>query len=192
MSVEASRYAVSSALWRAGLCGHAERVDIPDHFSFDLADHGSNAGLHFSVERARLVTAAKRLPVHQSSASSFLLRAVSRSRLVRRRFRFCAGTERTLALALVALPPTLLLPAGDVLRYCQVSQHCDTRRRGGMGQARAESDRRGAAVAVSPLKALRARTCPPTLWLECPNFEGFPTVGISPCYRPSSSSKKNG
>ena len=117
MSVEASRYAVSSALWRAGLCGHAERVDIPDHLSFDLSDHGSNAGLHFSLERARLAAATKRLPVHQSAASSFLLCTVSRSRLVRCQFRFRAGTERTLALTLVALPPTLLLSPGDVLRH---------------------------------------------------------------------------
>src|SRR5207247_10252694 len=161
MPLETSRCAVSSTLWRAGLCGHAERVDIPDHLSFDLSDHGSNAGLHFSLERARLVTAAKRLPVHQSSASSFLLRAVSRSRLVRRRFRVRGGTQRTVGLALVAVPSALLLSPGDVLCHGEISQHCDSRRRGRMGQAGTESYRCSATVTISPLTAFRAGTRPP-------------------------------
>src|SRR5260370_27921483 len=88
MSLETSRRVVSSTLRRAGLCGHAERVDISGSVPADLSDHGSDSGLHSNLERARLVTAAQRLPVHQCAASPLLLRVAFGRRLLRRLFCF--------------------------------------------------------------------------------------------------------
>src|SRR4029077_20222222 len=115
---------------RAWLCRHAQRLDLSDSVSVDLADHGSDAGLYADLECARLGPATQRLSIHKSSTGALLLRAVSGGGLVRRMLRVCARTQRALALVVVAVPAALLLSPGDVLRNGQVSRHRNSRRRG--------------------------------------------------------------
>src|SRR5258708_21342143 len=146
MRLETSRRALSSALRRVGVCFFAERVDIPNLLSADLAGDGFDSRLHADLERARSFAAAGGLLVYQPAPGVVLLRAVSGGRLERGLLCFRAGTQGTMAAAVVAVPPALLLSPGDVLRHGQVSHYRRARRRGWLGQARAKSDRRSATV----------------------------------------------
>src|SRR5262249_31417430 len=83
MSVETSRRALPSALWRARLCRHAQRLDLSGAVSAGLAGDGFDFDLHTCFEQPRSFAATGGLFVYQPAASSLLLRPVSRRRLVR-------------------------------------------------------------------------------------------------------------
>src|SRR5947209_3008218 len=70
MSLETRRRAFPSTLWRAGIRRHDERLDLPDHFPVDLADHGFDFDLHVAFELARSFAATRRIFIHEFAASA--------------------------------------------------------------------------------------------------------------------------
>src|SRR6185369_4239922 len=144
--LEASRRDVPARLWRARFCGHAERLDIPDSVSAHFPRDGFDFDLHAALDVTRSSATTLGVFFHESEAGAFLLRAVSRGRLERRLFRVFSRAQGALALALVAVPATLLLSPGDVLRDDQVGGDGGQRRRGWLGQAGKKSHGRSAAV----------------------------------------------
>src|ERR1051325_4498719 len=137
MHAQAHRCAVSSALRHAWLCSFTQRMDLPNSFSVDLAGDGSDADLHADFGGTRLVAAAKGLFFYKPAPGTLLLFTVSGNRLVGSLLRFHSGKERAVAVTLVAVPATLLLPAGDVLRHDQIRCSSDPWRHRGLGENRA-------------------------------------------------------
>src|SRR6266542_1943992 len=135
MPLDASRRAFSSTLWRPGVRGYAQRLDLSDFVPPSLADHGFDVGVHPDLKWSRSIAATRRLFIHKPAASTFLLRTVPGGRLVRRMFRLRTRAQRALALAVVVISAALLLSPGHVLRNGQVSRDCHSRRRSQLGQA---------------------------------------------------------
>ena len=76
MSLEARRRLVSPALSRARIRGHAQRLDLPDHLSVNLTDHGFDPDLHAAGQPARSFATARRLLLHEPAPGAFLLRVI--------------------------------------------------------------------------------------------------------------------
>src|SRR6185369_7904347 len=79
--VEASRRAVAAALWRARICGDAERLDLSDTVSADLPGDGPDVDLRADLERDRSLAAGAGILVDKLTAGDSLLRVVPRDRL---------------------------------------------------------------------------------------------------------------
>ena len=119
---EASRRVVSSALWRARLRRHAERLDLSDSVSADFAGDGSDAGLHVARRPDSIACNSRRLFVDRSCGRCFFTtRCFWRLIGSPPCFAFLLEKQGALALAVVAVPAALLLSPGDVLRDDQVS-----------------------------------------------------------------------
>src|SRR5205085_801425 len=121
-------------------------LDFPNHLSADFAGDGSAFDLHVPFGFGRSNSATIGVLVYQLASDSFLLCAIPGRGLERRGLCVRAGEKRAMASALVAVPPTLLLSPGDVLRDDQISLDRNSRRRCGLGQAGKKSDRGSAAV----------------------------------------------
>src|SRR5581483_3640017 len=78
MPLETSRRHVPSKVRSTRLCGDAERLDLSDYLSADLAGDGSASDLHVPVGFGGSHSTTFGLLVHEPAPDSFLLRAVSR------------------------------------------------------------------------------------------------------------------
>ena len=149
MHVEASRCAVSAALRRARVCRDAERLDLSDLVSVDIAGNGSDVDLRARFERDRSLATRPGIFVDEPATGDSLLCVVSRDRLGVGVVCVLVGAARALEFAVVVVPAAVLLPAGDVLRDDQVGCDGHPRTSGWLGKTGTQSNSRSPPLTFS-------------------------------------------
>ena len=124
-------------------------MDLSNPVSLDLTSDGLDADLHADLNSCGSLATTHGLFIDKSSASTFLLCAVSGDRLDFGVLRVHARKKRALALVVVVISSALLLSTSDVLRNDQIGGDGCARTGGWVGEIGAEGDSRGGFIRKS-------------------------------------------